>query len=259
MRSAPSPNACPGSGGPRPASPIFLGDLKNRPETRGSGLHPSLARNSGPGPAAHRHPAVSVGPSRRRGHHPATHRRLCARRNGRQRGAHHPMGKGRHRGRRPGQDRSAGQPQSGGHPRCRMPIFTPTARLLDENSWEPEDDPATRQAVAQGRTMGCFYIESPAMRLLQQKPARAISTIWSSIPASSGRRPTSLSRSISAGCTAAHGSPSTPCWTMSWRRPSASWSTRRMSPARPWPWPVSRRRCRRPAQNHVQKRARLAS
>ena len=40
---------------------------------------------------------------------------------------------------------------------------------FDESRWEPEDDFATQQAVAQGRTMGCFYIESPAMRLLQQK------------------------------------------------------------------------------------------
>ncbi len=40
---------------------------------------------------------------------------------------------------------------------------------LDEAAWEPEDDDATREALAQGRTMGCFYIESPAMRLLQQK------------------------------------------------------------------------------------------
>ncbi len=39
----------------------------------------------------------------------------------------------------------------------------------DEVFWEPEDDFATQEAVAQGRTMGCFYIESPAMRLLQQK------------------------------------------------------------------------------------------
>ncbi len=40
---------------------------------------------------------------------------------------------------------------------------------FDEARWEPEEDLATQQAVAQGRTMGCFYIESPAMRLLQQK------------------------------------------------------------------------------------------
>ncbi len=40
---------------------------------------------------------------------------------------------------------------------------------FDESRWEPEEDFATQQAVAQGRTMGCFYIESPAMRLLQQK------------------------------------------------------------------------------------------
>jgi DNA-directed DNA polymerase III PolC len=40
---------------------------------------------------------------------------------------------------------------------------------LDESRWEPEDDFATQEAVAQGHTMGCFYIESPAMRLLQKK------------------------------------------------------------------------------------------
>ena len=40
---------------------------------------------------------------------------------------------------------------------------------FDEQRWEPEDDFATQEAVAQGQTMGCFYIESPAMRLLQQK------------------------------------------------------------------------------------------
>jgi len=40
---------------------------------------------------------------------------------------------------------------------------------FDEAFWEPEDDPATRAGVARGRTMGCFYIESPATRLLQQK------------------------------------------------------------------------------------------
>jgi error-prone DNA polymerase len=40
---------------------------------------------------------------------------------------------------------------------------------FDESRWEPEDDPATQTCLAQGGTMGCFYIESPAMRLLQQK------------------------------------------------------------------------------------------
>ncbi len=40
---------------------------------------------------------------------------------------------------------------------------------LDEMLWAPEEDPATRESLAQGRTMGCFYIESPATRLLQQK------------------------------------------------------------------------------------------
>lgn len=41
--------------------------------------------------------------------------------------------------------------------------------LLDENNWYPEEDAATKCSVAAGNTMGCFYIESPAMRLLEQK------------------------------------------------------------------------------------------
>jgi DNA polymerase-3 subunit alpha/error-prone DNA polymerase len=40
---------------------------------------------------------------------------------------------------------------------------------FDESAWEPEDDFATQEALANGHTMGCFYIESPAMRLLQKK------------------------------------------------------------------------------------------
>ena len=40
---------------------------------------------------------------------------------------------------------------------------------FDEVFWEPEDDIATQANVAKGNTMGCFYIESPAMRMLQKK------------------------------------------------------------------------------------------
>ena len=40
---------------------------------------------------------------------------------------------------------------------------------FNESKWEPEDDAATQAHVAAGKTMGCFYIESPATRLLQQK------------------------------------------------------------------------------------------
>ncbi|MGD9974141.1 MAG: DNA polymerase III subunit alpha [Desulfatirhabdiaceae bacterium] len=40
---------------------------------------------------------------------------------------------------------------------------------LDEPGWNPEDDLPTRATIEQGNTMGCFYIESPAMRQLQQK------------------------------------------------------------------------------------------
>ena len=41
--------------------------------------------------------------------------------------------------------------------------------VFDEAAWEPEDDFATQETLAHGHTMGCFYIESPAMRLLQKK------------------------------------------------------------------------------------------
>lgn len=40
---------------------------------------------------------------------------------------------------------------------------------FNELGWNPEDDQITKGGVARGTTMGCFYIESPAMRLLQQK------------------------------------------------------------------------------------------
>ena len=43
---------------------------------------------------------------------------------------------------------------------------------FDESHWEPEDDLATQASIATGATMGCFYIESPATRLLQQKARR---------------------------------------------------------------------------------------
>jgi len=40
---------------------------------------------------------------------------------------------------------------------------------LDQRAWRPEDDSATVEMIARGETMGVFYVESPAMRLLQKK------------------------------------------------------------------------------------------
>ncbi|NRA36584.1 MAG: DNA polymerase III subunit alpha [Planctomycetes bacterium] len=40
---------------------------------------------------------------------------------------------------------------------------------IDEKRWAPQDDPLTRRSIARGQTMGCFYIESPAMRQLNAK------------------------------------------------------------------------------------------
>ncbi|MFH2093794.1 MAG: DNA polymerase III subunit alpha [Pseudomonadota bacterium] len=48
-------------------------------------------------------------------------------------------------------------------------IETSSGKFDDFCRLDPEDDYETQQNVAQGNTMGCFYIESPAMRLLQKK------------------------------------------------------------------------------------------
>ncbi len=44
--------------------------------------------------------------------------------------------------------------------------------VLDRDSWHPIDDEATVELLARGDTMGVFYVESPAMRLLQKKTHR---------------------------------------------------------------------------------------
>jgi len=44
--------------------------------------------------------------------------------------------------------------------------------LPREHDWRPDRDARTRHLIRRGQTMGCFYIESPAMRLLQQKADR---------------------------------------------------------------------------------------
>ncbi|MCE1195641.1 DNA polymerase III subunit alpha [bacterium] len=43
---------------------------------------------------------------------------------------------------------------------------------IDRTSWRPLDDPATVALLARGDTMGVFYVESPAMRILQAKTKR---------------------------------------------------------------------------------------
>ena len=41
---------------------------------------------------------------------------------------------------------------------------------IPQQAWlHPDTDDATRQLVASGKTIGCFYIESPATRQLQEK------------------------------------------------------------------------------------------
>jgi DNA polymerase-3 subunit alpha/error-prone DNA polymerase len=44
--------------------------------------------------------------------------------------------------------------------------------IIDEYHWNPQEDPAVVQALSVGDSLGVFYIESPAMRQLQQKTGK---------------------------------------------------------------------------------------
>jgi len=44
-----------------------------------------------------------------------------------------------------------------------------TGRVIDYATWDPLSEPATNELIRQGDTMGCFYVESPATRLLLKK------------------------------------------------------------------------------------------
>jgi error-prone DNA polymerase len=51
-----------------------------------------------------------------------------------------------------------------------------TGRTIDYATWDPIEDPATQALIRRGNTIGCFYIESPATRLLLKK-------LWGGMPA----------------------------------------------------------------------------
>jgi len=50
-----------------------------------------------------------------------------------------------------------------------------TGRVIDYATWDPISDPGTNELIRRGDTMGCFYIESPATRLLLRK-------LWTGMP-----------------------------------------------------------------------------
>ena len=50
-----------------------------------------------------------------------------------------------------------------------------TGRVIDYASWDPLGDRATQDLIKRGDTIGCFYIESPATRLLLRK-------LWNGMP-----------------------------------------------------------------------------
>lgn len=50
-----------------------------------------------------------------------------------------------------------------------------TGLTIDYATWDPISDPATNELIRRGDTMGCFYVESPATRLLLKK-------LWTGMP-----------------------------------------------------------------------------
>ena len=50
-----------------------------------------------------------------------------------------------------------------------------TGRVIDYATWDPISDPGTNELIRRGDTMGCFYVESPATRLLLRK-------LWAGMP-----------------------------------------------------------------------------
>lgn len=50
-----------------------------------------------------------------------------------------------------------------------------TGHVIDYATWDPLTDPATNDLIRRGETMGCFYVESPATRLLLKK-------LWGGMP-----------------------------------------------------------------------------
>lgn len=60
-----------------------------------------------------------------------------------------------------------------------------TGLTIDYATWDPISDPATNELIRRGDTMGCFYVESPATRLLLKKlwagmppPRRAVADVF---------------------------------------------------------------------------------
>ena len=54
-------------------------------------------------------------------------------------------------------------------------IATHTGRIIDYGAWDPLHDAATQDAIRRGDTIGCFYVESPATRILLRK-------LWTGMP-----------------------------------------------------------------------------
>ena len=54
-------------------------------------------------------------------------------------------------------------------------IAANSGRIIDYAAWDPISDAPTQELIRRGETMGCFYVESPATRLLLKK-------LWTTMP-----------------------------------------------------------------------------
>ena len=81
-----------------------------------------------------------------------------------------------------------------------------TGKEIDYTRGDAGDDPATRALFRQGRPWGSSTPSRPPRGCSARRARRRRSISWCSTPASSGRRPTGSSGSISSGCTARPGS-----------------------------------------------------
>jgi len=103
-----------------------------------------------------------------------------------------------------------------------------TGRNISYAKFNPLDDPATQKLIARGETMGVFYVESPAMRQLQQMAGRG--DYEHLIIHSSIIRPAGTFLSMCTASKVGHTRVSTRCWMKYFPNLMASWSTRRTSP-----------------------------
>ncbi len=161
------------------------GAVNDHPLFQGEKLAAGLAGDHRRRAAAERAAAPPVAPLRRAGDRAGRDPALRPGGGLEEGAADDPVGKGPGRGRGAGEDRYPRQPLPGGDPRCHGGGEGTYGGIeIDYASWQPLEDAKTRTLLRRGVTMGCFYVESPSIRLLLRK-------IWGEhpVPAGAAGRP----------------------------------------------------------------------